>query len=122
MDYDPLLAKLIGYGSDRAQVIARLERALDEYFVGGIKANVNLFRRILGEADFQAGRLDTSFLDRMLAKRNGTSADAAKDGDARIAAIAAGLFAALEPAAAANGTSAPNGKKSAWKEAGRPTR
>ena len=66
MDYDPLLAKLIGYGSDREQAIARLTRALNEYFVGGIKTNISLFRRILHDADFRAAKVDTGFLDRML--------------------------------------------------------
>src|SRR6202046_3659064 len=57
MDYDPLLAKLIGYGSDREQAIARLTRALDEYFVGGIKTNISLFRRILVDTDFRSAKL-----------------------------------------------------------------
>ncbi len=48
MDYDPLLAKLIGYGTDRQHAIMRLERALYEYFVAGIKTNISLFQRILG--------------------------------------------------------------------------
>src|SRR5437660_7607268 len=52
IDYDPLLAKLIGYGSDRAQATSRLVRALNEYFVGGIKTNISLFRRILRDPDF----------------------------------------------------------------------
>jgi len=43
IDYDPLLAKLIGYGSDRDQAISRLTRALSEYFVGGIKTNISCF-------------------------------------------------------------------------------
>src|SRR5271155_1381086 len=66
IDYDPLLAKLIGYGTDRTQTISRLTRALHEYFVGGIKTNISLFRRILSDADFQAGKLDTGYLDRLL--------------------------------------------------------
>ena len=40
IEYDPLLAKLIGYGEDREQAINRLLRALYEYFVGGIKTNI----------------------------------------------------------------------------------
>src|ERR1700686_1190440 len=64
--YDPLLAKLIGYGSDREQAIMRLQRALGEYFVAGIKTNISLFQRILGDADFQAAKLDTGYLDRWL--------------------------------------------------------
>ena len=52
IDYDPLLAKLIGYGTDREQARARLVRALNEYFVGGIKTNISLFRRILSDSEF----------------------------------------------------------------------
>ncbi len=55
IEYDPLLAKLIGYGTDRPQAISRLVRALNEYFVGGIKTNISLFRRILSDKDFQEG-------------------------------------------------------------------
>ena len=97
IDYDPLLAKLIGYGTDRTQAIGRLIRALNEYFVGGIKTNISLFRRILRDADFEAGRFDTGYLERLLAHREETpEADAeAKD----IAAIAAGVFALLDPSA-----------------------
>ena len=66
IDYDPLLSKLIGYGTDRPQAISRLARALDEYFVGGIKTNLPLLRRILSQPDFQAGKVDTGYLDRLL--------------------------------------------------------
>jgi len=104
IDYDPLLAKLIGYGSDRKQVIMRLRRALHEYFVGGIKTNISLFRRILRDPDFQAGRIDTGFLDRLLAKREtGVVANEHPE----IAAIAAGIFAELDGAGL--GTSQTNG-------------
>ena len=40
----PMLSKLIGYAPTREMAIARLLRALEEYFVGGIKTNVDLFR------------------------------------------------------------------------------
>src|SRR6202021_923158 len=69
MDYDPLPAKFIGYGSDRDQVIGRLTRALNEYFVGGIKTNISLFRRILSDPDFRAAKMDTGFLDRLLQQK-----------------------------------------------------
>ena len=69
MDYDPLLAKLIGFGTDRQQAIMRLERALYEYFVAGIKTNISLFQRILRDDDFRAAKLDTGYLDRLLAKK-----------------------------------------------------
>src|SRR5579872_3586840 len=66
IDYDPLLEKLIGYGTNREQAISRLVRAMNEYFIGGIKTNVSLFRRILRNEDFQAGKVDTGFLDRLM--------------------------------------------------------
>lgn len=121
LEYDPLLAKLAGYGTDRQQAIARLVRALNEYFVGGIKTNVALFRRILKHPDFAAGNIDTGYLDRLLESR------AAEDNrsDAEIAAIAAGVFAVLDaqsritgdgrPAANTGGGAAASG----WKTAAR---
>jgi len=94
IDYDPLLAKLIGYGTDRTQAISRLTRALHEYFVGGIKTNISLFRRILTDADFQVGKVDTGYLDRLL----GTKPAKVQGEDAEVAAIGAGIFAILDPA------------------------
>ena len=97
IDYDPLLAKLIGYGTDRNQAIGRLVRALNEYFVGGIKTNISLFRRILRDPDFQSANFDTGYLERLLAQPTKASTDSdASDRD--IAAIAAGVFTLLEPA------------------------
>src|SRR5262245_51247711 len=66
LDYDPMLSKLIVYAPDRAAAMARMRRALDEFFVGGIKTNLPLFRRILEHPDFLAARIDTGFLDRLL--------------------------------------------------------
>jgi acetyl-CoA carboxylase biotin carboxylase subunit len=122
MDYDPLLAKLIGYGSDRERAIARLTRALGEYFVGGIKTNLSLFRRILADADFCAAKLDTGFLDRMLKQKDGQLEDSQA---AQVAAIAAGIFAVLGVSAAAPGERASDTSAekaviaSNWKSAGR---
>ena len=93
IEYDPLLAKLVGYAETREQAIQRLERALYEYFVGGIKTNISLFRRILRDPDFRAGKLDTGFLDRLL-KDKAVHTDARRE---LIAAVAAGIFATLDP-------------------------
>ncbi|HWR15691.1 MAG TPA: acetyl-CoA carboxylase biotin carboxylase subunit [Terriglobales bacterium] len=122
IDYDPLLAKLIGYGATREEAISRLQRALYEYFVGGIKTNISLFRRILAHPDFRAGKLDTGFLDRMLADpQTNNVEDERHDDKVRVAAIAAGLFAVLEPTVA-SGNGAVTGvakEQSKWKQAGR---
>jgi acetyl-CoA carboxylase biotin carboxylase subunit len=123
IDYDPLLAKLIGYGTDRDQAIARLTRALSEYFVGGIKTNIPLFRSILSDADFRAAKLDTGFLDRLLQRKEDKPVDSSKE---QAAAIAAGMFAALASTAAGTGNStlgidspAANQTDSKWKDASR---
>ena len=122
IDYDPLLAKLIGYGTNRDQAISRLTRALSEYFVGGIKTNISLFRRILRDADFRAAKLDTGFLDRMLKRSEDKAVDARA---AEVAAIAAGMFAALSSTAPGLGNGAAGrgteGDKAAsnWKSASR---
>ncbi len=92
IDYDPLLAKVIGYGTDRNQAISRLTRALSEYFVGGIKTNISLFQRILRDPDFRAAKLDTGFLDRMLKRPEETPPYSTS---AEVAAVAAGIFAML---------------------------
>jgi len=116
IDYDPLLAKLIGYGADRDQAIARLTRALDEYFVGGIKTNISLFRRILRDADFRAAKLDTGFLVRML-KRTEDKPDDSRLTE--VAVIAAGMFAALGSTASDAGNNAAGNTDSNWKNASR---
>jgi acetyl-CoA carboxylase biotin carboxylase subunit len=113
MDYDPLLAKLIGYGSDRDQAIGRLSRALKEYFVGGIKTNISLFRRILRDPDFRAAKLDTGFLDRMLQRKEVTDESHADSDAAEVAAIAAGVFSVLGSTAAAGERPAANATSNA---------
>lgn len=62
--YDSLVAKLISIGDDRAEAIARMSRALDQFVVEGIKTSIPLHQRILEDPDFIAGKLDTHFLDR----------------------------------------------------------
>ncbi len=115
IDYDPLVAKLIGYGSDRQQATLRLKRALDEYFVGGIKTNIALFQRILNDPDFEAGKLDTGYLNRLLAQ---PAVDAGSD-HSEVAAIAAGVFAMLDGNSASAATVPQTAQESRWKRAGR---
>ncbi len=60
--YDPLIAKLIAWGSDREQSIARLDRALAEYDIQGIKTTIPFHRMALHHPDFVAGRYTTDFV------------------------------------------------------------
>ena len=93
LDYDPMLSKLIAYAPDRESALARMRRALDEYFVGGIKTNLPLFRRIFDHPDFQAARIDTGFLDRLLVSAANES-DSTLDSLTNIAALSAVFFSA----------------------------
>jgi acetyl-CoA carboxylase, biotin carboxylase subunit len=120
LDYDPLMAKLIVWGRDRAEARARLARALDEYAVSGVETTIPFFRNVLSNEDFIAGRLDTDLVGRVLAE------EAAEPAAPEAETLAAVLGAALEMEA--NGRSAPksagapgeNGAApSRWKAAGR---
>jgi acetyl-CoA carboxylase biotin carboxylase subunit len=62
--YDSLVAKLIAHGSDRAEAIARMLRALEMFVVEGIYTSIPLHQRILAHSDFIAGKIDTGFLAR----------------------------------------------------------
>jgi acetyl-CoA carboxylase, biotin carboxylase subunit len=62
--YDSLVAKLVTYGSDRAEAIDRMKRALGMFIVEGIHTSIPLHQKILAEEDFAAGKFDTNFIKR----------------------------------------------------------
>jgi acetyl-CoA carboxylase, biotin carboxylase subunit len=124
LEYDPMLSKLITYAPTREQARQRMLRALEEYFVGGIKNNLGIFRRILEHPDFIAGRLSTGFLDRLLAEKRETAA--AVSHEQKIAALAAALFQSNgngSPAPEVHSTAKSNelsaNGRSHWKRTGR---
>ena len=62
--YDSLVAKLIAYGANRDEAIARMQRALGMFVVEGIYTSIPLHQRLLAEPDFRAGNFDTNFVKR----------------------------------------------------------
>ena len=66
--YDSLIAKLVAHGRDRAEAMARMQRALDMFVVEGIHTTIPLHRRILADPEFRAGKFDTGYMERFLAK------------------------------------------------------
>jgi acetyl-CoA carboxylase biotin carboxylase subunit len=68
--YDSLIAKLIVRGKDRAEAISRMARALEMFIVEGVYTTIPLHRRILADSDFRAGKVDTTFIERFLAKKD----------------------------------------------------
>ncbi len=64
--YDSMVAKLMTFGKDRTEAIARMRRALDTMVVEGIKTSIPLQRQIMDDPDFIAGKLNTGFMERFL--------------------------------------------------------
>lgn len=66
-DYDPLLAKAVAHGADRAQALDRLDRLLAETLVLGVDTNIGFLRALLGDPDVRSGDLDTGLIERFVA-------------------------------------------------------
>ena len=115
MDYDPMLSKLVAYAPTREMAIERLLRALNEYAIVGIRTNLGLFRRILSDADFQAARIDTGYLDRLLGQLPPKVDPDLRENREKVASIAAAIFESQRAAIPAS-TVTP---VSAWKQAAR---
>lgn len=65
-DYDPMLAKVIVHGEDRADALQQLDLALANYRLLGLSTNVEYLRLLLADEDVQSGRLDTGLIERKL--------------------------------------------------------
>jgi len=66
--YDSMIAKIIVHGRDRREAIARMRRTLEMTVIEGIKTSVPLHLKIVNDPDFQAGRINTGFMDRYMPK------------------------------------------------------
>lgn len=64
--YDSLIGKLITYGDDRQQSLTRMENALDELLIDGIRSNIPLHKDILRDAGFRKGGVNIHYLEKML--------------------------------------------------------
>ncbi len=61
--YDPMIAKLVVWGTDRAEAVTRMKRALEEYRVSGVETTIGFHRVIMDNEKFLAGELSTRFLE-----------------------------------------------------------
>ncbi len=61
--YDPMIAKLIVWATNREYAIERMKRVLYEYKIAGVKNNIGFLRRIMDSADFKNGKYNTHFID-----------------------------------------------------------
>lgn len=127
--YDPMIAKLIAWGADRDAAIRRLDRALAELEIDGVKTTTPLYRQILADEDFRAGHLDNTMLDRKLADgswsgsdivgADAARADAADDLARDLPLIAAAIAHAERREKASSKPLSEGGRRSHWRLAGR---
>jgi acetyl-CoA carboxylase biotin carboxylase subunit len=68
--YDSLVSKLIVWGQDRAEAIQRMQRALDEYAITGIKTTIPFHQKVLAHEAFQRGDVHTDFIDKYMSPRD----------------------------------------------------
>jgi acetyl-CoA carboxylase, biotin carboxylase subunit len=90
LHYDPMLAKLIVWGEDRSQAIARMRRALLELTVDGLETSRDFHVRVMDDDEFQRGEIDITWLERRL---DSLIAVAAPEDAELAAAVAAALLA-----------------------------
>ncbi len=119
--YDPMVSKLITWGRDRGEAIARMRRALREFVVKGIKTSIPFHQAVLENQKFLSGHFDTSFIEtEILPNLNRLqSRDERERQVAVMLAALAGYARDRELAARAAQAQAPGGGGSPWKLAGR---
>ena len=69
MFYDPMIAKLVTHGPDRAAAIAAMQDALDRYEISGVAHNTGFLNAVLGRPRFAEGRLSTAFIEEEFGER-----------------------------------------------------
>ncbi len=68
--YDPLIAKLVVWGKDRNKAIIRMQHALDNYEITGIKNNIPFLRKAFDSGIFKSGNYDTHFISKLKEGKN----------------------------------------------------
>ncbi|MGK5642210.1 acetyl-CoA carboxylase biotin carboxylase subunit, partial [Streptomyces sp. URMC 126] len=114
-DYDPMLAKIIAYGPDRATAIRRLRAALADTTILGLETNTGFLRRLLAHPSVVSGDLDTGLVD-----RDGPSLLADTVPDEVYATAALTRQASLTPATAPDDWTDPFSVPDAWRLGGEP--
>jgi acetyl-CoA carboxylase biotin carboxylase subunit len=85
IEYDPLLAKLAVWAESRESAISRMDRALSECYITGIKTNLRFFRQVIDDEEFIAGNLHTQFIEEFFSRR----ADQTNEGHLEVEAVSA---------------------------------
>lgn len=91
--YDPLISKLVSWGRNRAEAIEKMRRALDEYYISGIKTTIPFHKQVMNSDHFIKGDFNTSFIDTVFEDEK---KETGKDTFFNIALISAGLSAYMD--------------------------
>lgn len=67
--YDSMLGKLVTWGQDREEAIARMERALDEFVIEGVKTTIPFHQIVIKNKHFKRGDIDTGFIEKHIFKQ-----------------------------------------------------
>lgn len=107
--YDPMIAKLITFGADRNEAIARMRRAISEYDITGIQTTLNFGKFVMEHEAFTSGNFDTHFVGKYFNPENKEDTD---EDEALIAAIVA--LKSLKKKNSSAVITAAEGKSSNW--------
>ena len=111
--YDPMLSKLVTWAETRSEAVSRMNRALAEYRISGIKTTIPFFRTILAHPKFLSAELSTDFIEKFYRPDR---SPAGREELQEVAAIGAALYAARGRASA---TGRVDPQESPWKLWGR---
>jgi acetyl/propionyl-CoA carboxylase alpha subunit len=114
LDYDPMLAKLVVWASDRPTAIERLDRALSEFQVRGVATTLTLFRALVGMEAFRSADFHTGFLDQLLTSGDLERLHGQQDPEAERAAMMAAACLATASAGRLPDDLFSHGDESSW--------
>jgi acetyl-CoA carboxylase biotin carboxylase subunit len=115
--YDSMIAKLVAWAATRDEAIARMARALSEYQVAGIRTTIPFFIWLMDRPEYRQGRYDTTYLDRLLASRQGESFSTLGEDEVELAAMAVAMDAYLR--ASRDAQAGPAASSSRWQQVAR---
>jgi acetyl-CoA carboxylase biotin carboxylase subunit len=116
--YDPIISKLVAWGKDRTEAIARMKRALNEYVVTGVKTTIPFHIRVMNNRHFIEGSFDTNFIDKVFFKEEKERKLA--HGDVAVITAAIQVFLEERERAIAQKPAGAGGPVSMWKYSTRP--
>ncbi len=116
--YDPIISKLVAWGKNRTEAIARMRRALNEYVVTGVKTTIPFHIRVMNNKHFLEGNFDTNFIDKVFFKEEEERRLA--HGDVAMITAAIHVFLEERMRAMAHKPAEASGPVSMWKYSTRP--